>query len=178
MGYFYAPEHTRFMNNIFLRRWQREDAQHLAAIANNRNVWNNVRDRLPSPYTVIDALKWIAHCKGEPTPVNFAVVCNNRVVGSIGCVPKEDVYRKTIEVGYFIGEPYWGKGIATEAMRQLTQYIQQNFLVVRMYAEVFAHNKASMKVLQKNGFYLESIRRKAAIKNNVIIDDYVWVKLM
>ncbi|HET9826384.1 MAG TPA: GNAT family protein, partial [Chitinophagaceae bacterium] len=77
-----------------------------------------------------------------------------------------------------IGEEYWGKGIATEAIRQLVEYIQKKFDVVRVYAEVFAYNKASMKVLEKNGFYLECIRKKAAIKNNVILDDYVWVKLL
>jgi len=165
------------MAKITLRTWRREDAQQLASIANNRNVWKNLRDRLPSPYTVMDALQWIGHCAGERPTLNFAIVCDNVVTGSIGCVLKEDVYRKTVEIGYFIGEPYWGKGIATEAVRLLIDYIARHFDVVRIYAEVFETNKASMKVLQKNGFYLECIRRKAVIKNNVLMDDYVWVKL-
>ena len=166
------------MNKIFLRPWQREDAQELAAIANNKNVWNNVRDHLPQPYTVKDAHQWIAHCKKEEIAVSFAIIFEDKLVGSIGCVPQKDVYRKSIEVGYFVGEHFWGKGIATESVRILLDYIKTRFDVVRIYAEVFEHNKASMKVLQKNGFYLESIRRKAAIKNNIIIDDYVWVKLL
>jgi ribosomal-protein-alanine N-acetyltransferase len=164
--------------NIILRQWQKEDAAALANIANNRNIWNNVRDRLPQPYTVSDAQQWIEFSKTNTIHKNFAVVCNNELVGSAGCIRKEDVYRKSIEIGYFIGERFWGKGIATQAVRLLVEYIWQNFDVVRIYAEVFEHNKASMKVLQKNDFYLECIHRKAAIKNNVILDDYIWVKLL
>ncbi|HRH49595.1 MAG TPA: GNAT family N-acetyltransferase [Panacibacter sp.] len=166
------------MTKIFLRPWQREDAASLVAVANNRNVWNNVRDHLPHPYTLSDARQWIAHCKEQEPPVSFAIIYDGKVAGSIGCVPQKDVYRRTIEIGYFIGEQFWGKGIATESVRILLDYIETRFDVVRIYAEVFSFNKASMKVLQKNGFYLESIRRKAAIKNDQIIDDYVWVKLL
>jgi len=165
-------------NNVSLRAWQREDAQALASIANNRKIWNNLRDQLPHPYTVMDAMQWIAHCKEQDPLVNFAVIYKGQVAGSIGCVPRTDVYRKTMEVGYFIGEQYKGNGIATEAVRILIQHIQQRFDAVRIYAEVFAFNKASMRVLQKNGFYLEGIRRKAVIKNNIVLDDYVWVKLI
>jgi RimJ/RimL family protein N-acetyltransferase len=100
------------------------------------------------------------------------------LVGSIGVTLRDDVYRKTAEIGYFIGEEYWGKGIATEALRQMLLHVQKNFDVVRIFAEVFEYNKASMKALEKNGFYLECVRKKAAIKNNVILDDYVWVKLL
>jgi RimJ/RimL family protein N-acetyltransferase len=100
------------------------------------------------------------------------------VAGNIGCKLQEDVYRKSIEIGYFVGEEFWGKGIATEAIGLFVAYLITNFQPIRIYAEVFEHNKSSMKVLQKNGFYLESIRRKAAIKNNEVMDDYVWVKLV
>ncbi|WP_153798190.1 GNAT family N-acetyltransferase [Foetidibacter luteolus] len=163
---------------VIIRPWRRDDAQQLASVANNRSIWNQVRDRLPSPYTVMDALQWINHCATQQPAVNFAIVYNDKVVGSIGCVPKEDVYRKTVEIGYFIGEPYWNRGIATEAVELLLAYVQRQFSVIRVYAEVFENNKASMQVLRNNGFYLEGIRRKAVIKNNVIMDDYVWVKLL
>lgn len=166
------------MMNLILRPWQKEDAAPLANIANNRNIWNNVRDRLPQPYTVSDAQQWIEYSKTNTMHINFAVVYNDELVGSAGCIRKEDVYRKSVEIGYFIGERFWGRGIATQAVRLLVDYIKQNFDVVRIYAEVFEHNKASMKVLQKNGFCLECIHKKAAIKNNVIVDDYIWVKLL
>ncbi len=164
--------------NVLLREWRKEDYKALAVIANNKKIWNNVRDRLPHPYTEKDAKKWIAIVKKEATPTTFCVEVNGEVAGSVGFILKDDVYRKTIEIGYFIGEQFWGKNVATKAVSLLLNYIQQNFDVVRIYAEVFEHNKASMRVLEKNGFHLESIRKKGALKNNVIIDDHVWVKLV
>ncbi len=166
------------MSKIVLRPWQKEDAQALAAIANNRQVWENVRDYFPTPYTVLDAEQWLESIRAIHPVQNFAILYQGRIAGNIGIVPKDDVYRMNVEIGYFVGEEFWGKGIATEATRLLVEYIKQEFNVVRIYAEVFETNKASMRVLQKNGFYLEGIRRKAVIKNGVIMDDYVWVKLI
>jgi RimJ/RimL family protein N-acetyltransferase len=166
------------MSKIVLRPWQKEDAQALAAIANNRQVWDNVRDYFPTPYTVLDAEQWLESIRTIHPVQNFAILYQGRIAGNIGIVPKDDVYRMNVEIGYFVGEEFWGKGIATEATRLLVEYIEQEFNVVRIYAEVFETNKASMRVLQKNGFYLEGIRRKAVIKNGVIMDDYVWVKLI
>jgi RimJ/RimL family protein N-acetyltransferase len=164
--------------SIQIRPWQKQDAQALAAIANNRKIWNNVRDQLPNPYTVMDALQWMNHIKDQKPEQHQAILYNGLVVGNIGCKLQEDVYRKSIEIGYFVGEPYWGKGIATEAIKLFVQHLIEKFQPIRIYAEVFAYNQSSMKVLQKNGFFLESIRRNAAIKNNEIVDDYVWVKFV
>jgi [ribosomal protein S5]-alanine N-acetyltransferase len=161
-----------------LRPWRKQDAQALAVIANNRNIWNNVRDRLPNPYTVMDALEWIGHISQQKPVQNFAVLVDGIVVGNIGAVLQEDVYRKTVEIGYFVAEPHWGKGIATKAVALFVAYVEQVFEPLRIYAGVFAHNKASMEVLRKNGFHLESIKRKAAIKNGQVQDEYVWVKLI
>ncbi len=162
---------------IKLRRWYREDAQQLAAIANNRNVWINLRDAFPHPYTVMNAIQWIEKCATESPVLNFCIDYGGKVAGSIGIVPKEDVYRKTIKIGYFIGEPYWNKGITTNAVGQILHYLKNEFDLIRIYAEVFEHNKGSMRVLQKNGFHLEGIRKSSVIKDGKIIDDYVWVKL-
>jgi [ribosomal protein S5]-alanine N-acetyltransferase len=161
-----------------LRPWRKQDAQALAVIANNRNIWNNVRDRLPNPYTVMDALEWIGHISQQKPVQNFAILVDGIVVGNIGAVLQEDVYRKTVEIGYFVAEPHWGKGIATKAVALFVAYVEQAFEPLRIYAGVFAHNKASMEVLRKNGFHLESIKRKAAIKNGQVQDEYVWVKLI
>jgi RimJ/RimL family protein N-acetyltransferase len=165
-------------NDVVLRAWQKQDAQQLAAIANNRRIWNNVRDRLPSPYTVVDALQWIAHVNLQEPMVHFAIIYQGRVAGSIGCMLKEDISRRSVEIGYLVGELFWGKGIATEAVRLLLLFIEQKLDMVRVFAHVFEHNTASMNVLRKNGFYLESIQRKAVVKNNQVMDDYVWVKLL
>lgn len=166
------------MTDTILRPWEREDASPLAAIANNRKVWLNVRDRFPHPYTVMDALQWLEANAGHQPPQHFCIQYRGQVAGSCGVIPKDDVYRKSIEIGYFIGEPFWGKGIATKAVGLLVDYVHQQFDVVRIFAEVFEHNKASMSVLRKNGFHLEGIRQKAVIKDGVVMDDYVWVKLV
>ena len=163
---------------VFLRPWKKEDARQLALIANNKNVWNNLRNTIPYPYTFNDAEKWIAQCNTQKPVLNFAVIYNAALTGSIGCVPKTVVYSKSMVIGYFIGEQYWDLGIAAQAVRILLGYIQKQFNVVRVYAEVYAHNKASMQVLHNNGFYLEGIRRKSAFKNQVLLDDYVWVKIL
>lgn len=165
-------------NIVQIRPWESEDAAELAAICNNKKIWLNVRDTFPHPYTVGNAVEWIAFTLTQQPVRNMAVVCNGNIAGSIGVMTKEDVYRKSIEIGYFLGEQYWGKGIATKAVSLLLDYINTNFDVMRIYAEVFVHNTASMKVLEKNGFHLEGIRKKAVIKNNVIMDDYVWVKFL
>lgn len=163
--------------DIILRPWKREDAQALAAIANNKNIWLNVRDAFPHPYTVMDALQWIAKRLEEEPVLNFCIEYQGKVAGSVAVVPKQDVYRKSMEIGYFVGEPFWGKGIGTQAVSKILEYINQRFEVNRIYAEVFENNKSSMAVLRKNGFHLEGIRQKAVIKNGVLMDDFVWVKL-
>lgn len=165
-------------NQVFIRPWKPEDAAALATICNNKKIWMNVRDRFPHPYTVKDAVEWIAFALSQKPVQNFAILYKGEVAGSIGITPKEDIYRKAIEIGYFIGESFWGGGIATEAVAHILDYIRQQFDIVRIYAEVFDHNKASMKVLEKNGFHLEAIHQKAIIKNNVVMDDYLWVKLI
>jgi RimJ/RimL family protein N-acetyltransferase len=166
------------ISEIQLRSWKKEDAAQLAHIANNKNIWNNLRDNIPYPYTIDDAHKWIMHCNAQKPALNFAIAYKAVLAGSIGCVIKNDIYRKNIEVGYFIGEEYWNLGIATQAVGALINYIEKQFNAVRLYAEVYVHNKASMHVLRKNGFFLESIRRKNVIKNNVLLDDFVWVKML
>lgn len=166
------------MTDILLRPWKKEDAMPLAQLANNKKIWDNLRDNIPFPYTISDAEKWIGHCLTQKPVINFAIIYKSVLAGSIGCFLKPDVYRKSMEVGYFIGENFWNQGIATKALHILMDYIEKHFDVVRIYAEVFENNKASMAVLRKNGFYLESIHRKAAIKNDLILDDYVWVKLL
>jgi len=163
---------------VTLRKWKRSDVDALAKIANNKNIADSLRDLFPFPYKKKDAKTWIENVKKDEPQANFCIEADGLVAGSIGFVLKEDVYRKNAEVGYFIGEEFWGRGIATEAIRQIMEHIQNNFDVVRIYAEVFEHNIASMKALEKNGFHLEGIRKKAVIKNGVIMDDYVWVKLL
>ncbi len=166
------------MSDLKLRVWQKDDAQQLAALANNKNIWNNVLDSFPTPYTVMDALQWINRESTAQPVTKFAIEFNGTLVGGIGMLLNEDVYRNTVELGYFIGEAFWGKGIAPQAIKTIVQHIQQHLQANRVVGRVYAHNKASMRALQKAGFHLEGIQRKAAIKNNVVTDVYVWVLLL
>jgi len=163
---------------VTLRKWKKSDVDALAKIANNKNIADNLRDMFPYPYKKKDAKNWIENVKKQEVANSYCIEVDGQVAGSIGFFQKEDVYRKNIEIGYFIGEEFWGRGVGTEAIRQALGYIENNFDAVRIYAEVFEHNIASMKVLEKNGFHLEGIREKAVIKNGVIMDDHIWVKLL
>ena len=165
-------------DGVQIRPWKSEDAGMLATICNNKKIWLNVRDRFPYPYTVGNAIEWITFTLSQKPIQNMAITLNGKIVGSIGVTPKDDVYRKSIEVGYFVGEDYWGNGIASAAVSLIIAYIKNHFDVIRIYAEVFDHNAASMKVLEKNGFHLEGIREKSVIKNNVVMDDHIWVKFI
>ena len=166
------------MQKVNIRNWQIIDAQALAAVANNRNVWNSIRNEFPSPYTVMDALAWIKHANEEKPVANFAIEIGNIVAGNISCTRHKDVYAKTVELGYFIGENYWGKGIATAAVALMLEAIKKNKEIVRIEAKIFGGNGASARVLEKNNFVLEGTRKNAIYKNGVIADEQVWVYLV
>lgn len=163
--------------HTLIRPWKQEDLPSLVAYANNINIWNNLRNYFPHPYTEEHGKAWLEKVVDAVPLVNFAIDVDGEVVGGIGLILNGDVYIKSAEVGYWIGEPFWGKGVATEAVRQMTEYAFYYFDLVRLYAEVFEHNKSSMRVLEKNGYYLEGVRRKSVFKNEVLMDDYIWVKL-
>lgn len=160
-----------------IRPWRPDDLSELVSLANNVHIWNSLRNAFPHPYTLADGEAWLALMAQMSPVVNFAIEYNGSLAGGIGLILNGDVYVRSAEVGYWIGEPYWGHGIATEALRQMVSYTFTYFDIVRIYAEVFENNKASMRVLEKNGFYLEGVRRKAVFKNDQLMDDYIWVLL-
>jgi RimJ/RimL family protein N-acetyltransferase len=162
---------------IILRPWLNKDLEPLTLLASNKKIWDQVRDYFPHPYTLKDAKEWLALNVNVTPVLNFAIEVDRQFAGSIGMVPKTDVYRNNMEIGYWLGEPFWGKGIASKAVAEFCDMIWNEYPHVnRIYAEVFETNKASMRVLEKNGFSLECIRKKAVIKNNRLLDDWVWVK--
>ena len=164
---------------VQLRNWKREDIPSLVTLANNKKIYDNMRDLFPHPYTLNDAEEWISRNENRIPVTNFVIEVNGQLAGGCGMMIFGDVYHHCAEIGYWIGEPFWGKGIATEAVKLLLGKIKTEFPdTIRVSAEIFEHNVASMKVLEKNGFHLESIRKKAVIKNNIIMDDHVWVKLL
>jgi RimJ/RimL family protein N-acetyltransferase len=161
---------------LLLRPWQWKDIPDLVRICNNIHIWNNLRDQMPKPYTVKDAGEWVRFNTTQRPMRNFCIEDEGRVIGGIGMVLQEDIYKKNIEIGYYIAEEYWGNGFATEAVRQMVDHIFSSMDCIRVYAEVFAHNQASMAVLRKNGFYLEAVHRKSVFKNDAYLDSHLFVK--
>lgn len=162
---------------VTIRQWTNDDLPNLVLYANNKNIWNNLRNYFPFPYTEESGKAWLEKTIGATPVVSFAIDVDGQAVGGIGLILNSDVYIKSAEISYWLGEPFWGKGVTTEAIRQMLEYTFYYFDIVRIYAEVFELNKASMRVLEKNGFYLEGVRRKAVFKNEMLMDDYIWVKL-
>lgn len=163
---------------VTLRPWQKRDIFALAQLADNYRIARNLRDSFPSPYTIGDAQKWVAYNLGQPEPNPIkAIDWNGNLVGCAGAFLKDDVLRKNAEIGYWLGEQYWGKGIATLAVGLLVDYLFNNFDLHRIYADVFAYNQASCRVLEKNNFVLEATQKEAIYKEGNYHDNLVFALL-
>jgi [ribosomal protein S5]-alanine N-acetyltransferase len=160
---------------IILKPWTIGDAPQLALIADNKKIADNLRDGLPQPYSIKDAKNWLNIVLPENNPPRFfAVKIENEIVGSLGITTKTDIYRKNIEIGYFISEKHWGKGIASRAIKAATSYAFSEFDIVRVYAETFSDNTGSRRALEKAGFRLEAYLKRNIIKNDVIKDSCIY----
>ena len=157
-----------------LRRWRVGDEASLARHANNRNVSGNLRDIFPYPYTAADATAWIARVKDESPTLNFAIAVDDAGVGGISVMLREDIYRQSAEIGYWLGEPFWGRGIATEALRAVTDYAFASFPIIRLEAGVYSWNPASARVLEKAGYTLEGRLRRAITKDGRVGDRLIY----
>lgn len=163
--------------DVAIRSFQNEDREQLARIADNPKVVRYLMNRFPHPYTATDADTWLALTRLETRPCNFAIEWRGELVGGIGMDPMADVHAGTAEIGYWLGEPYWGKGLAARAVGLLLPYAFEELLFIRLQAKVFAGNGASMRVLEKNGFVREGIMRKHVSKNGVVLDAVLYAKL-
>ena len=161
---------------VRLRPWQWSDVSSMVRICNNIHVWNNLRDQMPWPYRQKDAEEWIRFNMQQHPPRNFCIEGDGAVAGGIGMVPQQDIYKRNVEIGYYVAEEYWGNGYATEAVRQMVDHIFATTDCVRVYAEVFAHNLASMAVLRKNGFHEEAVHENSIFKNGMLLDGHLWVR--
>lgn len=157
-----------------LRSWRTGDESSLVLHANNRNVWNNLRDSFPYPYTPADAERWVLLRVAERPITSFAIDVDGAAVGGIGIHPRDDVYRRSAEIGYWLGEPFWGRGIMTEAVRAVVEYGFSTFDICRIQAEVFEWNPASMRVLERVGFVCEAQMRMSIVKNGTVMDGFLY----
>ncbi|MEO7965590.1 MAG: GNAT family protein [Gemmatimonadaceae bacterium] len=165
------------LERCVIRSWRLTDAPDLAREADDRTIWINVRDRMPSPYTLAHAVAYVSSASAADPECNFAITVDGRVAGSIGLTYGTDIYRLTAEVGYWLGAEWRGRGIASDALSSLAEWVFATTPIVRLHASVFIWNPASARVLEKARFRLESTARKAAIKNGEIVDEWVYVRL-
>ena len=162
-----------------LRRWRPEDARDLAEALNNKNILDNLRDGLPYPYTEEHAQSFISAMLAADTDkvYPFAITVKDKAVGSIGVFRKDNIHSKTAEMGYYVAEPWWGRGIGTSAVEQIGRYIFENTDIIRIFAEPFAYNAGSCRILEKAGFLFEGTLRKNAVKNGVVIDMKMYSRI-
>jgi len=153
------------------------DAEAIAKYANNRHISINLRDSFPYPYTLHDARKWLRAVAKHQPETGWAIASSQELVGGIGIHIQPDIYRHSAEMGYWLGEPFWGRGIATAAVKAVVDYVFTNFDLTRIHAGVFEWNPVSARVLEKAGFRFESRMRKAVVKDGKNIDQLMYVVL-
>lgn len=152
------------------------DAPSLARYANNPAVAQNLRDRFPHPYALADAESYIAHVATRPVQTSFGIVVDAEAIGTISLMLGDDISRCSAEIGYWIGQPFWGRGIATDALRAATSYAFATFELTRVFAVPFTSSLGSVRVLEKAGYVREGMLRQSAIKNGVILDQWMYAR--
>lgn len=164
-------------DDLIIREYRDSDLESLVAQANNLNVSRNLEDRFPYPYTAEDAEEWLALVADQDPLTSFAIAADSGVIGGIGFQLRQDIYRGTAELGYWVGEDYWGRGIATRAVRSVTTWAFDSFPLERMQARVFESNPASCRVLEKAGYTYEGRLRRSVLKINMVMDLIVYAIL-
>ena len=166
---------TRAPIAVVVREWEEADAEAVAEQANDRRVWLGLRDAFPHPYGIEDGKRFIARARAMTPRTYFAIEFPGRLAGGIGYTLHSDVERIGAEVGYWLGHEFWGKGIATTALRFLTtQAFQANPELRRLWAVPYATNAASARVLEKAGYTREGTLRQTAIKDGQVLDQWMY----
>lgn len=164
-------------NTIKLRSLTEADHPALVKLANNRKIWKNLRDMFPHPYTDDNGHAFIKIVAQDKKNLRSAIEVDGKFVGMIGVFPQDDVNKYTAEMGYWLGEPYWGKGIMSEAIRLKCKQVFESTEMNRIFAAVFSYNVASAKVLEKNGFEFEGIAKEAVFKDGAFCDEHRYALL-
>jgi RimJ/RimL family protein N-acetyltransferase len=164
-------------SRCWVRPWRWTDAASLVEHANNLNVAKNLRDRFPHPYTKADAKFFLKHVAAADDPTNLAIEVDGAAVGAVGYVPGHDVERFSAEIGYWLGEAFWGRGIATEALTLVTEHAFAAMNFLRLYALPFTDNPASTRVLEKAGYTREARLQSSCVKYGVPKDQWLYARI-
>ena len=162
------------LGQCVIRKFQSEDAESLARNADNPKIAGQLRDRFPHPYTLSHAREWIAQTLARNPVSSFAIATPDEVIGGIGLDLQRDAQLRTAELGYWIAESHWGRGIATHAVSCFTREAFVVFDLIRIYARVFETNPASARVLEKAGFRLEGRLRMSVVKQGRVLDETLF----
>jgi [ribosomal protein S5]-alanine N-acetyltransferase len=160
-----------------IRPWTRQDAPALVKYANNRKIWANLRDAFPHPYTEASAAAFLDFVAGQDPVSFFAIATPEEAIGGIGVRLHEDIERLTAELGYWLAEPFWGKGMMTEAVSRFTDFAFERYSLTRIFAVPYATNRKSCSVLEKAGFVMEGCMRRSAIKDGQILDQFLYARI-
>ncbi len=160
--------------DFILRPWSLNDLESLVKYAGNFNIAKNMMDQFPHPYTVENGKTFIEFATKDSPIHIFAIEVNGEAVGGIGLHPQTDVFRKNAELGYWLAEPFWGKGIITRAIPQMLEFGFKTYDIHRIFARPFGTNKASQRVLEKTGFVLEAHIKQSVYKNGELLDELVY----
>jgi [ribosomal protein S5]-alanine N-acetyltransferase len=157
-----------------LRPWRVGDEPSLVRHANDRDIWLNLRDQFPHPYTPADAAGWIGFASSQPRATSLAIEVESKAVGGVSLRLHDDVERVSAEIGYWLGRTFWNRGVMTAAVRTMTEYGLREFALTRIYAVPFAANTASHRVLEKAGYVREGVLRRSAVKDGVVTDQVLF----
>ena len=165
------------LGDLRIRPWRRDDLDALLRYADNPRIAGNLRDQFPHPYTRRDALDYLEYVRTQDVRTAFAVEHEGEAVGGIGFRPGHDITRLSAEIGYWLGEPFWGRGFMTRVVKAASDAAFQEYSVVRLFAFVFSPNVASIRVLEKAGFQQDGLMRRSAVKNGEILDQFLFAKV-
>ena len=165
------------LRSCVVRSWTPEDAESVQRYANNRNIWLNLRDLFPHPYGLEDARGFLKQVMREKPETTVAIATPAEAIGCIGLRLGTDVHRKTAELGFWLGEPFWGRGIMSETVAAFTRHAFDSFGLIRIYAEAFANNRASARVLEKAGFVCEGRLRLNVVKDGKVLDLFLYASV-
>lgn len=157
-----------------LRPWRLSDMEDLAFFANNANIANNMTNKFPHPYLLEHAEAFIQFTQVSDPVCIFAISCDGRSIGGMGVHLQEDIFAKNAELGYWLAEPYWGKGIVSKLLPELIDFAFKTFDIHRVFARPFSTNKASQRVLEKNNFVLEATLPKTIFKKGIYLDELIY----